>query len=219
MEKSLKYFLILGLTATLVSSSSQENILEKYKGKIIETNDGQPANRMMYKMQIKIELLENLTKVQYAELTEYLKNEYSSPENLFISYVIKDIEIPGYTAWLVAYSPDFKIGGPGYTKDEYANLKNHIKKHTREIIGKWYVPERPIHARIFEKKGSIIVESLQYESGDYGIVDTLTLVSNGKYVGKRESRIDTTAYFLIIPSGDLEFWDSQGLIETCMKIE
>jgi hypothetical protein len=220
--KAIYYLIILVLALILVNCDSKVNkvnILEKYKGRIVETNDGDPSNRMMMKMQMTVQLPQNLTKAQYAELVEYFKGEYSAYENLFVSYLVNGLEHPGYPFWLRTSSPKFEIVGPGYTVDEFAALKSHLSK-VGNSIGVWHDPGHfsgSIMATILEKRDSHLVRSVLFSNGEYGVLDTLNL-DDGKYKSKASYNNDGL-FHKINSEGNLEAWDEQGLFETCIRID
>lgn len=87
-----------------------------------------------------------------------------------------------------------------------------------EIIGKWTVGGEAPHTKILRRQNDILV--LEERFGD-GSSQTLAVESRSVESGARidflESRSDGN-YYIINNAGDLEDWDSEGLIRTYKRV-
>lgn len=176
-----------------------------------------------YKRAVEVRLNERASRKKLKKLAYFIKlggeREY---ERTFISYYLPDMKV-GRGAWATShFDPDLKVKILGATYEEKESISESSKQKSieknKDIIGKWFydIPYASHSITLYRKDNKIYMYR-NFKDGSSG-THVMTLENTPK--GKKYQEVgEEEEYYLINSKGNLEIWDSAGLIGTAKKIK
>ena len=212
--KRLNIQLIIITLILALSACSNENILDKYDCKIINTET------LKKKTRIQIRIPKELTQEELTEIAKYLREGNNQNKLLFISYLLPKMET-SILGWANAsYNPELKVKING-VKNVIAETLKAIKApdQSSEVIGKWYddSPYTECSHIIYKIGNEYKMKSLL----DGGKFDRNRDLAYSNENGKEKFTYDNDdgEYLLIENDGSLGIYGNTGLIVTSKRIE
>jgi len=212
--KKLIFRLLLLTIITFNVSCSNENFLEKYNCKIVDTKLYKRGNATRTdKKTIYVQIPEQLTEKQLNEIATQLKEENSTFKMLFISYLLPNMKISNYGWATTNYTPDLKISINGVSKKIEDQMKSiNLPNGKGEIIGKWYNNSPSTERSTIIYKVDEKYQLREIRGKGLFINDKKLEYSNVNGKSKFVYQNDEGEYLLIENDGKLGIYDNNGLI-------
>ena len=172
------------------------------------------------KRSVAVRLNNRVSKEALITIAQEIKaKDHNRYERVFILYYLPGMEV-GAGAWASShFNPNLKIEIMGATDEDVSMFKKSSSTDSnRKIIGTWLEEHAPTRKLVlYRAKGKVFLETV-YKSGNAGsqeMGEKKTSVGFRFFKNKGSSQGD---YFLLNKNGDLEIWDSEGLISTAKKL-
>lgn len=149
---------------------------------------------------------------------ELRSRDARSFQRTFIVYYLPGMEV-GAGGWATShFDPTLKIAIQGLTRAEETAVASDRPSPARDVIGQW-LDDRPYvgnRITIYRSGGKLLLER-KFRDGSSSD-ETLRERSTSR--GRRFEEIgnESGEYYLINSSGDLQIWDSEGLVATARKV-
>ena len=170
------------------------------------------------KKSLVVRLDQNVSEDVLRSIATKIKN--SDPKQYQRTYIA--FYLPGMKidtgAWATAeFDPNLRVNIIGVTPDQEKALGRLPDDPSREVIGSWW-DERPLirnKMTFFRKNGKVYMENEMADGSGTRVVEI-----DERLTGRRFFNIpDNGDYWLVNSSGDLEWWDEDGLIFTSRKAD
>jgi len=180
------------------------------------------SNLGSIKCSIDIRLEKKVTKEFLHKLALKLrKAEPREYDHMFITYYLPGMT-PGSGAWATShFDPNLEVKILGTTIEEERALMDEPKNSSGEIIGKWRhrcLYGGPAVYTLLKRDGKVILLK-KFHDGSSG--ETEMQLKKGLYRDRYEEKGGAaySDYYIINRKGELEIYDSQGLILTMHSIK
>lgn len=147
-------------------------------------------------------------------------SDKQSYEKTFILYYLPDMKVDAGAWASTHFTPELKVNVFGLTSEEEKALVESSADSSWDIIGEW-MDDRPFANRkitIYVENDQIYMKTV-YKDASSSTDDMIEKKSTRgrRFEEKEGSSFDE--HYLINKSGDLEMWDSEGLIYTAKKLK
>jgi hypothetical protein len=179
------------------------------------------ADRSGIKRSVDVRLNKKVSESTLRALALTLKSQDPRKyDRTFITYYLPGMN-PGAGAWATThFNPDLEIQILGLSIDEEERLLSEPKPADQELVGIW-LDETPFISRrivIFKRDGRLFVEQI-FKDGGHSEQEIVELEASQ---GRRFDAVEgssTGDHWIIIPNGNLQLRDEEGLIMTAKNIE
>ncbi len=193
------------------------NASEKISYSIIKDKSYQNIKRS-----VDVWLDNRITKNQLATLAHEIRNlKNESYKRTFILYYLPGMSIDSVAWASTHFNPDLDVKILGTTIEQTNKLTKPIKVSSdKTVIGNYLQEMGSLSRRItiYRENGKVFIMNI-FLDGSQGIEEYReSKVSNGLRLDELKKN-SFGEYYLVNKNGDLESWDSEGLIETLKEIK
>ena len=173
------------------------------------------------KCSIDIRLEKKISKEALKQLALDLRDAESKQyDRMFILYYLPNMP-PGAGAWATShFNPNLEIKILGTTIEEEKALLVNSSNYSGEIIGKW-LDEAPYVGATYTlyKKDSKILMSCKFKDGSSSEKEMIQKSQSGRLRFEERRGNSFGEYYLVDSTGNLDVYDTQGLIRTFRSIK
>lgn len=207
-------FYILTVIALTSCGGPHTNIPDDIKYEIIDEGRYDWLNKCKLNIRLNKKVDEQVLK----DIAMALREDRKKFENLYIGYLLPDME-PGAGAWATThFTPDLEIKILGATKEEDKML-DEIPMPEGEIIGKWRDETLMIESVeiIYKADGKVRIQTT-YKDGSQSDYELTEKQENGK---TRYDFVDISRdeYFIVEDNGNLGMYGENGKFKEAKKMK
>ena len=198
------------LEAFTIGGQKSVEFLEDFSYEIIDERvDSNPGSRALH-----VTITRRIVTSEIEQLAKVIKERHSEYSKTFIFFYLPGMTMDGGAYATSHFDPELTVK---LMSGSIPGSRDRLIIQDGKVVGTWREEGRWSNVtQIIEREGSLFMRKTR-ASGEYSENELVTRKTRGQNRLYRKG--ESIDYVLINQSGDLEYWDDQGLIFTVLKLK